>query len=144
MIFEIIALIILLGSLIGMGVIIWRKLPVLVELPEITELKENLFLRMKNKILDIPFIKNFSFELFLQKILSRIRVLTMRTENKTAAWLQKLRQKSQEKKNFENDNYWQELKNSEAEPGESKARREMNTKYSANTKEDKKGKNKPM
>ena len=111
--FEIIALIIFFSSLIGMAVIIWRKLPVLVELPEAAEeQKENLFLRLKNKVADIPFVKNFSFELFLQKILSRIRVLTMRTENKTAGWLQKLREKSQKEKNFQNDNYWQELKNS--------------------------------
>jgi hypothetical protein len=111
--FEIIALIILVGSLTGMALIIWRKLPVLAELPEkIQEPGESLFLRLKNKVANLSFIRNFSFALFLQKILSKIRVLTLRIENKTADWLQKLREKSQKKKNFDDDNYWQELKNS--------------------------------
>ncbi len=142
--FEIAALIILLIGLIGMGVIIYRKIPVLAELPETSaQAKENLLVRLKNKVFNISFVKNFSFALFLQKILSKIRILTLRTESKTADWLQKLREKSQKKKNFDNDNYWQELKNSTAEPRESKARREMNTKYSATNQENKKGKRGP-
>lgn len=111
--FEIAALVTLLGSLVGMGVIIWRKIPVLAELPEEAQApRENLFLRLKNKVAGISVIKNFNSLAFLQKILSKIRVLTLKIENKIADWLQKLREKSQKKKNFENDKYWQELKNS--------------------------------
>lgn len=119
--FEITALIILLASLIGMGIIIYRKLPVLAELPEVTqEPRENLLLRLKNKIYSISFVKNFSFALVLQKILSKIRILILRTENKVASWLQKLRAKSQKKNNFEKDNYWQDLKNSKSQENKKK------------------------
>jgi hypothetical protein len=109
---EIIALIILIGSLIGMVVIIWRKLPILAELPEeVKNSRENLFFWLKNKIVSRSFIKDFNFPLFLQKILSKIWVFVLKIENKVASWLQKLREKSQKQKNFEDDKYWQKLKN---------------------------------
>lgn len=111
---EIIAIIILVISLFGMGIIIFRKIPILAELPEISEgrSKENIWLRLKNKVLNLSFFKSFSFEIFLQKILSKIRVLTLKTDNQTSNWLQRLRERAQKKKIVENDNYWQELKNS--------------------------------
>lgn len=111
---ELIATIILILSLIGIGIILLRKIPVLVELPEKTEetSRENLWLKLKEKIKNIPTFKSFSFEIFLQKILSKVRVLTLKIENKMAFWLQKLRERSQKKKTEENDNYWQELKKS--------------------------------
>jgi len=108
---ELIATIILVSSLIGMAVILFRKIPVLVELPEISLQKEEgkLFLRLKEKIKEISPFKSFSFEIFLQKLLSKIRILTLKIENKTANWLQKLRERAQKKK-LENDHYWEELK----------------------------------
>ena len=108
---EIASIIILFGSLLGMGVVIWRKIPVLVELPEIAPKKEEkLFEKAKKKINEISFVKSFSSEIFLQKLLSRVRILTLKTDNKTSSWLQKLREKSQKKKL--NDNYWEEIKKS--------------------------------
>lgn len=109
---ELIAIMILLGSVVGMGLIVYRKMPVLAELPEAIEKPgEHFWLRLRNKITK-PFIfKPFSFETFLQKILSKIRILTMRIENKVGNSLQKLREDSQKKK-LGNDNYWQELKKS--------------------------------
>lgn len=110
---QIIALIVLILSALGLGVMVWRKIPVLAELPEVSEgPREGLWLRLKNKIFNLSFIKDFNFLAFLQKILSKFRVLTLKTESKTADWLQKLRQKTQKQDNFKNDNYWQELKNS--------------------------------
>jgi hypothetical protein len=111
---EIIAIIILVGSLLGIGVILFRKIPVLVELPEVLEksFQEPSWLKFKKKIKNIPGLKSFSFEMFLQKLLSRIRVLTLKTDNKTSGWLQKLREKSQKNKFQENDNYWKEIKKS--------------------------------
>ena len=112
--YEIISIIVLSGSLLAILTIIFRKIPILAELPEISEgrSKENIFLRLKNKVLNLSFFKSFSFEIFLQKILSKIRILTLKTDNQTSNWLQRLRERAQKKKFEENDNYWQDLKNS--------------------------------
>ncbi len=108
---ELILLIILVSSIIGIGIIIYRKIPLLLELPETVPFYFNwrtLLLKIRN-----PFpLKRFSFEIFLQKILSRIRILTLKTDSKTSSWLQKLRAKSQKKKFEEDDNYWRDIKKS--------------------------------
>lgn len=111
---ELIAGIILFSSLLGMGVIILRKIPVLVNLLEVLPQREKgkLFLRLKTKIKETPGFKSFSYEIFLQKLLSRIRILTLKTDNKTSGWLQRLREKSKKNKFQENDNYWEEIKKS--------------------------------
>lgn len=112
--YEITAIIILVGSLFGIGVILLRKIPVLVELPETPagfNLKESL-LKLKNKIKFLKHLKIPAYEIFLQKILSKVRVLTLKTESKTSNWLEKLRQKSIKKRNNFSDNYWQGLKKS--------------------------------
>lgn len=112
--FEITALVVFLGSFLGLCLIVFRKIPVLADLPETKEQeKESGFPRLKNKIASAAFIGDFDPLKFLQKVLSRVRILTMKIENKTSDWLKKLRTKAQKQKNFENDNYWRELKNSE-------------------------------
>lgn len=105
---EIIAAIILIGSLLGMGIIIRRKLPLVSELPETVLGQKEPLAKIKNLL---P-VKGFSSEIFLQKMLSKIRILTLKTENKTSNWLQKLREKSKKRKLFEEDDYWQKLKDS--------------------------------
>lgn len=112
---ELIAIIILLSSIIGMGVIIFRKIPVLVELPEISPQEKrgealHFFQKGMERIKGISPFKSFSYEIFLQKILSKIRILNLKSENKIANWLQRLREKSQKKKL--DDNYWEEIKKS--------------------------------
>jgi len=110
--FELIATIILFFSLIGMVVIVFRKIPVLAELSEIPggfDFKIKI-LQIKKKIKNSEYFKLPSFEILLQKVLSKIRILTLKTENKVSVWLQKLREKSKKKK--ENDKYWQKLKKS--------------------------------
>ncbi len=111
---ELIAGIILFGSLLGMGVIILRKIPVLVELPEVIKKPsgEPFWPKLKRKIKNTPGLKSFSYEIFLQKLLSRIRILSLKSENKTGSWLQRLREKSKKNKFQENDNYWEEIKKS--------------------------------
>ena len=109
--FGLIFLIILIGSLVGMGIIVFRKIPLLLELPEAALPQFNWqdpLIKIKNLL---PF-RDFSFEIFLQKILSKIRILTLKTDSKTSSWLQKLREKAQRKKFGENDNYWEKLKKS--------------------------------
>lgn len=110
---ELLVLIVLIISFLGMLVIFARKLPALITLPPETKTsKENLFLRLKSKILRIRPFKDFSFEILLQKILSKVRVISLKVENKTANHLQRMREKSRKEKKLENDNYWEELKKS--------------------------------
>jgi len=108
---EIILLAVLILSLGGIGVILCRKIPVLVKLPETSvELNQPFTLIIKKGVKALPGLKTFSYELYLQKILSRVRVLTLKTESKTGSWLERLRQKSNHKNDFKNDSYWDELK----------------------------------
>lgn len=111
---ELIAIICLIFSLTGIGVILFRKIPILVELPEVIERpkKENLIFTLKKKIKEIDPFKDFSYDIFLQKLLTRIKILTLKTENKTSTLLQKLREKQKSKKIEEDDNYWDEIKKS--------------------------------
>jgi len=112
---ELISTIILVGSLLGIAVILFRKIPALAELPEVSAESFNWkkpILKLKEKAKTLNPFKSFSSEIFLQKILSKIRILTLRTENKTATYLQKLRERAQKKKIEENDNYWEKIKKS--------------------------------
>ncbi len=110
---ELISFIIFICSFIIIGVIVFRKLPILIQLPETTypqvQLKEVFNLR---KIGELTSSKHFSFNILLQKIVSKIRILVLKTDTKTSNLLQKLREKSQKNKFDEDDNYWQEIKKS--------------------------------
>jgi len=111
---ELIATIIFFTSLVALAMIVFRKIPVLLELPETAPSQFNwkeLLIKIKNLL---PF-KGFSFEVFLQKILSKIRILSLKTDSKTSSWLQKLREKKQRKKFGEDDNYWKKVKKSTKE-----------------------------
>ncbi len=113
---EVIFLIILIVSALGIGVIVFGKIPVLVELPEISQsagfkpAAAGLCKKTVEGIKNMPGLRSFSTERFLQKTLSKIRILSLKTDNKTSNWLQKLKEKSQKDKTKESDNYWQELK----------------------------------
>ncbi len=128
-ILEIIVLLVFLSSVSGMLVIFWRKAPVLANLPKITlvsEKKENslsvLLVKTITQLKTLPWLKNFSPETILQKFLSKIRILTLKLESKTGLWLESLRKKAQsdraQKQN--NDNYWQNLENSQEKKDENK------------------------
>lgn len=106
---ELIALIILLCSLAGILIMIFQKIPLLLELSEPQSVHFNwkeLFSKIRNSK---PF-KKLPSEIILQKILSKIRILTLKTDIKTSNWLQRLRKRSQKKKLDENDKYWDEIK----------------------------------
>ena len=113
--FELTFQILLILSSLAMLGLVFKKLPVLAGLPIVQKKKfvwQPVFLKLKEKIKSLPFLKNFSFEMFLQKVLSRIRVLTMKTENKTFTWLSQLRKRAQKNYDKENDTYWEEVKKS--------------------------------
>ena len=108
---DLIVLIIFILSLSVTLAIVFRKIPQILALPETSPVPfdwRSLFSKIKNSS---PF-KDFSREVFLQKILSKVRVLSLKTENKTFNWLQNLRKKAQEKKSEEDDNYWKEIEKS--------------------------------
>jgi len=113
--FETISLAILIISFLSLVIFTYRKIPALAKLPSGGAVAGNGFflrvLRVKNKIKNVPVLKNFSREVFLQKIVSQARVLSLKADHKTANWLKTLRQKTQKKK-LENGDYWQEIKNS--------------------------------
>ncbi|MBU2635236.1 hypothetical protein KJ841_02030 [Patescibacteria group bacterium] len=106
-----IALIIFLVGITGMGIIIFRKIPALVELPE-TEIKRPmLFSKLRHKIKNNGTVKSFSSkELLFQKVLSKFRVLTLKTDKKTSNLLVKLRQKSIENKKKFSEDYWKRIR----------------------------------
>lgn len=100
---EIFFIIILLISFIGIGVMLYAKAPVLVKL----KIKEKSSFKQNRKE---GILKFFSINRFLHKILSKFRVLTLRTENKTSTLLTKLRQKSIKEKTKFSDDYWKKVK----------------------------------
>jgi len=104
---EIIFTIILFGSIFGMAVIIVRKVPTLSELSPQEVEEQGALGKLKEKIKNNGAFRSFSGELLLQKLLSKIRVLTLKTESKTSNWLMKLRQKNKDK--FSGD-YWKKVK----------------------------------
>ena len=108
---ELIAGAILFVSLAGIGVIILRKIPLLLELPE-TVPSHFSWREFFKKIRSAIPLKVIPSEIFLQKILSKFRVLTLKTDSKTSSWLQKLRERAKKKKFSEEDNYWKEIKKS--------------------------------
>jgi len=110
-IIELIFLIVSGISFMGMAVILLRKASVLSKLPEPEgNLRELLVSGVKNGTKNLPAVRNFSYEIYLQKLLSRVRVLTLKTDHKTSGWLETLRQKSHKKNHANNDKYWEELK----------------------------------
>ena len=108
---QLVSFIIFTVSFIALGIIIFRKIPFLLQLPEIAPARidwQSFVSRIKTQK---PF-KDFSFEILLQKILSKVRILTLKTDNKTSGWLQGLREKSKKKKFGEDDNYWENVRKS--------------------------------
>lgn len=103
---ELIFEIIFFGSFFGILYFLFRKIPVLVSLPEIKEKKESSFSLLKRRIKNLNFFKKFSFEKILEKAIFKIRILSLKTDNKTFQWLQNLRKKEKERK----ESYWEEIK----------------------------------
>ncbi|MFH1780443.1 MAG: hypothetical protein ABH841_00305 [Candidatus Nealsonbacteria bacterium] len=109
--FELISIIILFLSLVGMAAILLRKISALCELQEQDlNFYNSLTCGIKDRIKKMPAVKSFSYELYLQKVLSKFRILSLKTESKTGSWLEKLRQKNCNKNKTNHDDYWDTLK----------------------------------
>ncbi|MCH8741958.1 hypothetical protein IH779_03630 [Patescibacteria group bacterium] len=118
---NVIAIIVFLGSLLGIFVILFPKIPLVKKLPlQARGSQENLALRLKNKIKDLGPLKSFSSESLLHKLLSKTRILTLKMESKISGWQHQLRKNSKKEKEIENDTYWKELKNSTNQKGKNR------------------------
>lgn len=105
---ELIAVIILLFSFVGIVLFFYRKIPVLAQYyPENSE-NISLMPSLIKKLKDNVFID--SKEDLLLKVLSKSRILVLKTEHKIVCWLNALRQKSVEKEKCFKGNYWEKIK----------------------------------
>jgi len=105
-----IALAVLAISFIGLVFILLKKLPVLARTHVPADNPSYVAIaKLKSKVKNALDPVGLDYELYLQKVLSRVRVLTLKTENKTANWLEILRQRSK-KNSEENKDYWEKLK----------------------------------
>jgi len=88
--FALIVLIIFVLSFGGVCFMLARKVPILIQLPEVQEgaQKENIIVSMKKKIKSASLDK-----IILLKCLSKIRVLILKIEKYIDNWLQRMRKK---------------------------------------------------
>lgn len=115
---EIISLIVLIVSLALVAAIIARKTPQLLQLPASGVISRPAGFwegwRMNALIVAkrVPFLRNFSRQAFMTKILSKSRVLTLKTENKISTHLEKLREQNKiaARAKTLGDNYWGDIK----------------------------------
>ena len=107
---EPIAIIILFIGFMGMSVIVIRKIPVLAELSTQEIKRTSTFGKIREKIRNNRVFKSVSKGILLQKILSKIRIFLLRTDNKTSNWLIKLRQKSLKNRSKFSNDYWEKVK----------------------------------
>lgn len=108
---ELIVALTLILSALGIIAFVWRKIPVLVKIPEDSlEKTESLALKLKRKFKESNPFKGFSYEIFLQKLLTKVRILSLKTDNKTFHWIQNLREKAKKKRRGQDDDYWEEVK----------------------------------
>ncbi len=111
------ALAIFFVSFAGLFFVIGKKIPLLLTFPSngglgIADLKK----RVKERLQGFHLVKLVSSpEIFLQTLLSKVRVYALRLETKMSDWLIRLRKKSQQEKSQEEtkkfaSNFWDKLK----------------------------------
>jgi len=103
---NIIAIIIFILSFLGMGIMIYRKGSVLAQYSPEPDTRPSAIGILREKVKN----KLVPDELFWQKTLSKIRILVLKTDNKTSEWMRKLREKSVQSKTKFSDNYWEKLR----------------------------------
>ena len=103
---NIIAIIVFVFSVSGMVILTYRKgSEVAMFIPDPNP-RPSIFSNVKNKLGS----KLIPSELFWHKFLSKIRILVLKTDNKTSEWMRRLREKSVQNKTKFADNYWEKLK----------------------------------
>jgi hypothetical protein len=109
--FDIIVLIVLIVSFLGLSVLIFKKVPALKVMPEPEAIffKKELKKKIKEKTKEVIKERSNSFEAGLHKLLSKIRILSLKIDKKMSDWITKLRERSLERTKGL-DNYWKEIK----------------------------------
>lgn len=95
-IFELVTIIIFAVSILGIAFILFRKLPVLVALPQngTTGIrKHRIILDVENKIKDILLF--FKKQIFFHKFLSWVKIMTLKVETRVDHLLHRIRKKAQ-------------------------------------------------
>jgi len=108
--FEIIASIVLFFSFLGLSVLILRKVPELREMPEpeTVFIKKELRKKIKEKTKEVLKENAGILESMLHKLLSKIRIMSLKVDKKVSDWITKLRNRSLERTK-DLDNYWKEI-----------------------------------
>ena len=104
---QVINLLIVLGSLGGIIFILYRKIPLLLALPQ-EQVKMGNFI--KEGIQKITSSQTFKPEKIIDTTLSKARTLVSKTETQTTQWLEKLRKKSDQHKEKFSESYWDRLR----------------------------------
>ena len=94
---QLIATIIFLGSVLGIVFILYKKIPVLVELPKNGDhglSKGKFILKIENRTKEIYAL--FSKQIILHKFLSWVKVMTLKAEIKIDTLLHRIRKKAQQ------------------------------------------------
>jgi len=95
---EQISLAVLIASFSVLVYLLIKKAPLLVELEDTPSKKMgNPFLKIKRKLAEVSFVKDFSWNTILQKILSKTRIIILKIENKIGDQLHLLRKSSKKK-----------------------------------------------
>lgn len=112
--YELFPLAIFLISSFALLILLFRKIPQLLTFPPSSRSRNNFSRFFKKQITFLNTLKEFSYLLFLQKFLFKLRLLALKAENKTTIWLQSVRAKmrEKEKEREKKDDYWKKLKRS--------------------------------
>jgi len=111
--FELIPLIVLILSFLGLIFLILKKVPELKQMPEpeLSFLKKDLRKRIKDKTKEVLKENSNTLEGVLHKLLSKIRILSLRVDKRVSDWIIKLRNRSLERTKGL-DNYWKGIRSS--------------------------------
>lgn len=109
--FDLIALIVLVLSFSGLAILVSRKVPELKAMPEpeVVFLKKELRKKIKDKTKEVLKERSNSLESFLHKLLSKVRILSLKVDKKVSDWIVRLRRRSVDRTKGI-DTYWKEIK----------------------------------
>jgi len=107
---ELIASIVLGISFLGLVFLMLRKVPELKEMPEpeLSFLKKGLRKKIREKTKEVLKENSNTLEGILHKVLSKIRILSLKVDKKVSDWIVKLRSRSLERTKGL-DSYWKEI-----------------------------------
>ena len=110
--YNLVAQVVLFCSSIGLGQMIYRKMPILAGLSEAAETREEdkLLTKLKKGIKQKNPLKDVQYEDLLETVLKKVRILFLKTDNKIFGWTQKLKENSQKKRIREDGDYWDRIK----------------------------------